>query len=131
MNIPLNKRDIELLIFTKCVSSPYDLYHLNKMHIDINIENKDRVYKAINRSRKINLTKLLYALCIPYLSEDQIKLICMYADNEFKKVRRIQDTRLSKITRINNLDLCNIILEYIRDDNFNFELYNILDEVKI
>lgn len=131
MDIPLNKRDIEKLINSKCVSSPYDLYHLNKMHTDINIKNKDRVYKAINKSRKSNLTKLLYALCIPYLSEDQIKLMCMYADNDFKKLRKMQDTRLSKITRINNLDLCNIILEYIRDDNFNFELYNILDEVKI
>lgn len=131
MEIPLCKKDIELLIFSKCVSSPYDLYHLDKMANNVEIRNKDRVCKAIKKSRKSNLTKLLYALCIPYLSEDQIKLICMYANNDFKKVRRIQDTRLSKITRINNLDLCNIILEYIRDDNFNFELYNILDEVKI
>lgn len=131
MEIPLCKKDIELLIFSKCVSSPYDLYHLDKMANNVEIRNKDRVYKAIKKSRKSNLTKLLYALCIPYLYKDQIKLICMYADNDFKKVRRIQDTRLSKITRINNLDLCNIILEYIRGDDFNFELYNILDEVKI
>ena len=125
----LSEKTVSTLITELGVKNPSDLYKLSKEDF-LTLENfkdkkSDNLKKAIEKSKKIELFRFIFALGI---GEVGIKTARDIA-NHFSSLQAIKNAKLSEIENISDIGpvIAKNVFDYFKDDENLKEIQNLLD----
>jgi DNA ligase (NAD+) len=137
MNIDgLSEATLEKFISKGFIHQYSDIYHLDR-HCDeiVGMEgfgekSYNNLMESIEKSRKVELPKLIYSLGIPNVGLANAKVICKHFDYDLDKMRNAKSDELSEIDGIGEV-IGKAFSDYFANEDNNLKFDNLLKEVII
>jgi DNA ligase (NAD+) len=137
MNIDgLSEATLEKFISKGFIHQYSDIYHLDN-HCDEILEMEgfgeksyNNLIESIEKSRNVELPKLIYSLGIPNVGLANAKVICKHFDYDLEKMRRAGSEELSEIDGIGEV-IGKSFSDYFANEDNNLRFDKLLKEVKI
>ena len=130
LGIDIDENDLSMLIHKKLISSPYDLYFLKDFENMYEIKNKKKVYRQIERSKRNDLYKLIDALGVPGMNENNLYCIFRYCNDRIKVLKELVPEEVRNIANTGNNDIYKLALDYMKSEEFLNELEIMREIVK-
>jgi DNA ligase (NAD+) len=137
MNIDgLSEATLEKFISKGFIHQYSDIYHLDN-HCDEIVEMEgfgeksyNNLKESIEKSRSVELPKLIYSLGIPNVGLANAKVICKHFDYDLEKMRGAGSEEFSEIDGIGEV-IGKAFSDYFANEDNNLRFDNLLKEVKI
>ncbi len=137
MNIEgLSEATLEKLIAAGLIHSFAEIYRLKEKRVQLleleGVQEKsaDKLLAAVEKSRKTNLQRVLYALGIPGVGAANTRLIVMHFDQEIEKIRNAEIEELSAIDGVGPV-MAKDLYGWMRDEEKKKLLEDLLSEVEL
>lgn len=137
MNIEgLSEETLEKFIEKGYIHEFADLYHLERYYEEIittpgfGEKSFEKLQKALEKSRKVELHSLIYSLGIPNIGVANAKLICKAFGYDIEQIMNATTEQLTEIDGIGNV-MAEKFCEYFDNENNVKKLNHLLEEVEI
>jgi DNA ligase (NAD+) len=137
MNIDgLSEATLEKFISKGFIHQYSDIYHLDNHKAEIaqmegfGEKSYNNLIDSVEKSRNVELPKLIYSLGIPNVGLANAKVICRHFDYELDKLRQAGSEELSEIDGIGEV-IGRAFSDYFANEDNNFRFDNLLKEVNI